>query len=79
MTTYTTVIRIDSLDGQRYVEIQISDDGNVFRFVETAHRVDPDEGYEYWSPTHWSGLYPDAPSAEMDARRTLAWLRPNSN
>ena len=80
MTTYTPVKRIDSPDSERYVEIEVRDDGRMFRFVETVHRIASDEGYEYWSPITWSGLYPDAASAERDARMALPWLRDgNSN
>ena len=80
MTIYSTIKRIDAADGKSYVEIQVRDDGLMFRFVETAHRVDPDEGYEYWLPIYWSGLYSDAASAERDARLTTARLQDgNSN
>ncbi len=78
MATYTAIKRIDSDDGKRYVEIEVRDDGRLFRFVETVRRIDPDEGYEYWRPISWSGLYPDAALAERDARRSLHWLG-NSN
>jgi len=75
VTFYTPVKRIDSEDGKSYVEIEVRDDGKLFRFVESAHRIDPDEGYEYWRPVFWSGLFADAASAEREARLSLAWLR----
>jgi hypothetical protein len=64
--------RIESADGQHYVEI-VTRDGGIFRFVE--HTQMTDSGYTFWTPTHWSGLYGDAQSAEREAQITIGWLR----
>jgi len=64
--------RIESTDRQHYVEIVTRDDG-LFRFVE--HTQMTDSGYAFWTPTHWSGLYSDAQTAEREAKATLGWLR----
>jgi hypothetical protein len=78
MSDERAIKRIDSTDGKHHVEIMARDDG-LFRFVETAHVTDPEEGYTYWRPTHWSGLYADQQSAERDARAILPWLRDLGN
>jgi len=64
--------RIESRDGRQYVEIMARDDG-LFRFVESTEMSD--EGYVFWTPTHWSGIFDDADHAEREARATLPWLR----
>lgn len=69
--------KIDDADGKRCVEIMVRDDG-LFRFVESSEITE--DGYTFWTPTHWSGLYVGATSAESDARSILPWLRsPASN
>jgi hypothetical protein len=75
--TYETLKRIASLDGKRYVQIEVGDRG-LFRFVEFSYFVD---SYgDGWVPTYWSGLYDAAVLAERDARASLPWLRDeNSN
>ena len=64
--------RIESADGQRYVEIVTRDD-RLFRFIEHTEMID--SGYAFWTPRHWSGLYGDAQSAEREAQITIGWLR----
>jgi hypothetical protein len=75
MNIFHTVKRIEAPDGRRFVEIEVRNGDDLFRFVETVIRCDADEGYEYWSPSFLSGLYPDAMSAERAARMELQWLR----
>ncbi len=79
MTTYSPVKRIDAPDGLRYVEIRVSRDVHLFRFVEMVHGVEKHSGYEYWYPAYTSGLFADAQSAEREAVMTIEWLRQNSN
>ena len=70
--------KILSLDGKHYVEI-ISLDNGMFQFIETSQQLDKGDEYQYpffyMMPTHWSGLYDTAESAERDARLSLHWLR----
>jgi hypothetical protein len=78
MTTYSPIKRIDCPDGERYVQIEVRDDGQLFRFTEISQQTE--DGYEFWAATHISGLYPDAASAEREARIDIPWLRSgNSN
>lgn len=78
MTTYGPIKRIDCSDGERHVEIEVRDDGQLFRFTEFTRQREED--YEFWMPTHISGLYSDAATAERDARESIPWLRgENSN
>ena len=75
--------KIFSKDGLRYVEIS-SDDGRIFRYTELSQLWDGGygnlPGSFYWTPTHGSGLFETAESAEADARATLSWMRElNSN
>jgi hypothetical protein len=79
MTTYTVVKRIVSTDGKRRADIRVRDDGAFYVFTEDTLEAEPGYG-DFWSPTHQSGLYADAESAEREARLTLPWLRDgNSN
>jgi hypothetical protein len=66
-----TVKRIESRDGRYFVEIIAREDG-LCRFVEQTEMTD--SGYTFWTPTHWSGLYRDAQSAEREAQAALLWL-----
>lgn len=35
--------------------------------------------YEYWTPTHFSGLFDTAAAAKADALGQLPWLRETTN
>jgi len=49
-----------------------------YRFVEDSYLSE--DGYTFWTPTHWSGVYETAEMAENDAKSILPWLREiNSN
>lgn len=70
--TRRRIARIDAPDGKRYLEFFERDDG-MFVFEETAFQRDQE--YDFWAPSHCSGLYASLSAARMDANRELPWLR----
>lgn len=63
---------IENSDQTRRLEIVTQDD-TLFRFTEYSWHTE--DGYSYWLPTHFSGIYADAGAAERDAISTFEWLR----
>ena len=70
--TRRCVARFDAPDGKRYVEFFERDDG-MFVFEETSFQRDLE--YDFWAPSHGSGLYVSLEAARRDADRELPWLR----
>jgi hypothetical protein len=60
--------RLESADGLRRADIQANGQGQ-FRFTEEPHLTE--DGYSFWSPSHFSGQYDSADAAERSARMEL--------
>ncbi len=71
MSGWTRLKRIESADRRRWIDIETRARGDA-RFVETHILVE--NGVDYPSLQHFSGLYVDAEAAETDARLMLPWL-----
>jgi hypothetical protein len=61
-----------SADGKARVLILSRDDGF---YVFEAERYWEDEGYTCWLPTHHSGLFDSAETAEREAIARVSWLK----
>ncbi len=70
--TRRCVARFDAPDGKRYVEFLERDD-RMFVFEKSS--LQRNQEYEFWAPTHCSGLYASLEAARLDAQRELPWLR----
>ena len=69
----TTIESFESTDGSRRVDIIKRSDGTA-RFVEMVLANDEYAG-NYWSCSHYSGLYADAATARADLFEVIHWLR----
>jgi hypothetical protein len=77
MSDWVRVKRIMSKNGRQWIDIEARDAGQS-RFVETT--IILMDGEDLPTLTHFSGLYPDAQIAELDAKQMLPWLKTeNSN
>jgi hypothetical protein len=65
------VSRFVSLDGERFLDVVVTAEGN-FKFVEA--RLFNDDDHSFISPVSWSGLYSSAADAEREAKAVLEWL-----
>ncbi|HEY7978049.1 MAG TPA: hypothetical protein VID67_07630 [Rhizomicrobium sp.] len=81
MSDWNEAKRITSADETRYVQILTDKDRGLFCFVEHAKftEEEPHQTYDYFAPTHQSGLYQSASDAEQAARLELPWLRADSS
>jgi len=68
---YNLVRRVMSPDGLQRMNVESS--GALFRFTEDSYFTE--DGYSFWTPTHFSGLYSSADDAEKAAHQELPWLR----
>jgi len=63
-----------SADGKARVFILARDDG-LYMFAAESQREDEDEGFTYWVPTHDSGIFDNAETAEREAIACVPWLK----
>jgi hypothetical protein len=68
-----------SADKKHCVDIIARDDG-MFQFYAHQEITEPDDTLPaktltYWVPEKDSGIFPDAETAEREARAVLTWLR----
>jgi hypothetical protein len=72
-----------SADGKKRCAIVQRSDGFFLYSEETFVTDDEREFgggiYEYWTPTHFSGLFDTAAAAKADALGQLPWLRETTN
>jgi hypothetical protein len=61
-------------DGKARVFILSRDDG-LYMFEAESERAE--DGYTYWVPTHHSGLFDSAETAEREAVGRVSWLSNN--
>jgi hypothetical protein len=72
MANETSIKEIRNPDDTKCVSIMARDDG-YYRFVERS--LVTQDGYTFWTPTYWSGIYETEVAAEGDARTVLPWMR----
>ena len=74
-----TIEAFASADGKKRCEIVQRPD-RFFVYVEETLRTDDEREfgggiYDYWSPTHFSGLFDSLEDARADAVGQIPWLR----
>ncbi len=72
MSDWSKVKQVVSSDGLRRMTVQTAS-GPLFTYTEERWRTE--DGYQWWEPSGWSGLYASAEEAEKAARAELPWLR----
>ena len=72
MADYTVVKRVRSPDGKSEFEFCLRTDGHFQYF---GHSEITEDGYTFWTPTAFSGLFDSLESAERDAAADASWLR----
>ena len=70
----TTILQVQSRDGQQKLEIVLLSNG-MYQFTEWTKQAGDEYTGPYTSVTHISGLYESKDAAEADARQMLPWLR----
>ncbi len=72
MADYVVIKRVTSTDKKHELEFFRRNDGHSGYF---GHSEATEDGYTYWSPTAFSGIFDSLESAERGAAADVLWFR----